>query len=114
MWRSTEGVALCQPRRPSPTPSAVEENVSGPLSGGASLRPTELDVVRLVGEGLPNKDIAAQLFISASHGGVAPYPCLPQGRDSPPACSPPRKLPAASTPALIKKGCRERAQTSDL
>ena len=31
----------------------------------ASLTPTELDVVRLVGEGLPNKDIAAQLFILA-------------------------------------------------
>ena len=36
-----------------------------PASGWASLTPTELDVVRLVGEGLPNKDIAAQLFISS-------------------------------------------------
>ena len=29
-----------------------------------SLTPTELDVVRLVGEGLGNKDIAARLFVS--------------------------------------------------
>jgi DNA-binding CsgD family transcriptional regulator len=35
-----------------------------PASGWESLTPTELDVVRLVGEGLPNKDIAARLFIS--------------------------------------------------
>jgi DNA-binding CsgD family transcriptional regulator len=35
-----------------------------PSSGWASLTPTELDVVRLVGEGLGNKDIAARLFIS--------------------------------------------------
>ena len=33
-------------------------------SGWASLTPTELDVVRLVGEGLGNKDIAARLFVS--------------------------------------------------
>lgn len=35
-----------------------------PANGWESLTPTELDVVRLVGEGLPNKDIAARLFIS--------------------------------------------------
>ncbi|HVQ49040.1 MAG TPA: LuxR C-terminal-related transcriptional regulator, partial [Mycobacterium sp.] len=35
-----------------------------PSSGWGSLTPTELDVVRLVGEGLGNKDIAARLFIS--------------------------------------------------
>jgi DNA-binding CsgD family transcriptional regulator len=35
-----------------------------PSSGWASLTPTELDVVRLVGEGLGNKDVAARLFIS--------------------------------------------------
>jgi DNA-binding CsgD family transcriptional regulator/tetratricopeptide (TPR) repeat protein len=35
-----------------------------PPSGWGSLTPTELDVVRLVGEGLPNKDIATRLFVS--------------------------------------------------
>jgi predicted ATPase/class 3 adenylate cyclase/DNA-binding CsgD family transcriptional regulator len=35
-----------------------------PSSGWASLTPTELDVVRLVGDGLGNKDIAARLFVS--------------------------------------------------
>jgi predicted ATPase/class 3 adenylate cyclase/DNA-binding CsgD family transcriptional regulator len=35
-----------------------------PSSGWASLTPTELDVVRLVSEGLPNKAIAERLFIS--------------------------------------------------
>jgi len=33
-------------------------------TGWASLTPTEHDVVRHVSEGLSNKDIAAQLFIS--------------------------------------------------
>ena len=35
-----------------------------PSSGWASLTPTERDVVRLVSEGLGNKDIATRLFIS--------------------------------------------------
>ncbi len=35
-----------------------------PESGWASLTPTELDVVKLVGDGLANKDIAIRLFIS--------------------------------------------------
>jgi predicted ATPase/class 3 adenylate cyclase/DNA-binding CsgD family transcriptional regulator len=35
-----------------------------PTSGWASLTPTELDVVRLVGEGLTNNDIGIRLFIS--------------------------------------------------
>jgi DNA-binding CsgD family transcriptional regulator len=35
-----------------------------PSAGWASLTPAELEVVRLVGEGLPNKEIAARLFIS--------------------------------------------------
>jgi DNA-binding CsgD family transcriptional regulator len=35
-----------------------------PSSGWASLTPTERDVVRLVSEGLGNRDIAARLFVS--------------------------------------------------
>ena len=35
-----------------------------PASGWASLTPTERDVVRLVGDGLANNDIAARLFVS--------------------------------------------------
>jgi predicted ATPase/class 3 adenylate cyclase/DNA-binding CsgD family transcriptional regulator len=35
-----------------------------PTKGWASLTPTERDVVRLVGEGLANKDVAARLFVS--------------------------------------------------
>ena len=35
-----------------------------PTSGWTSLTPTELDVVRLVSEGLTNNDIATRLFIS--------------------------------------------------
>jgi predicted ATPase/class 3 adenylate cyclase/DNA-binding CsgD family transcriptional regulator len=35
-----------------------------PSTGWDSLTPTELDVVHLVGDGLPNKDIATKLFVS--------------------------------------------------
>jgi DNA-binding CsgD family transcriptional regulator len=35
-----------------------------PSSGWGSLTPTELDVVRLVAEGIPNKDIATRMFVS--------------------------------------------------
>ena len=35
-----------------------------PTSGWGSLTPTELDVVRLVSEGLSNNDVAARLFVS--------------------------------------------------
>ncbi len=35
-----------------------------PTSGWGALTPMELDVVRLVAEGLGNKDIGARLFIS--------------------------------------------------
>ena len=35
-----------------------------PTSGWGSLTPTELDVVRLLSEGLGNKDIATRLFVS--------------------------------------------------
>ncbi|HEX2401942.1 MAG TPA: LuxR C-terminal-related transcriptional regulator, partial [Mycobacterium sp.] len=35
-----------------------------PSSGWAALTPAELDVTRLVREGLANKDIAARLFVS--------------------------------------------------
>ena len=35
-----------------------------PTSGWASLTPAERDVVRLVSEGLANKDIATRLFVS--------------------------------------------------
>jgi len=35
-----------------------------PTSGWESLTPTERDVIRLLGEGLANKDIATRLFVS--------------------------------------------------
>ena len=35
-----------------------------PISGWRALTPTERDVVRLVSEGLANKDIATRLFVS--------------------------------------------------
>ena len=54
----------CPSRRRSPTRSAAAANANAPPAAGASLTPTELDVVRLVSEGLANNDIAARLFIS--------------------------------------------------
>jgi DNA-binding CsgD family transcriptional regulator len=36
----------------------------GPRAGWAALTPTERDVVRLLREGLANKDIALRLFVS--------------------------------------------------
>ncbi|OBH05809.1 LuxR family transcriptional regulator [Mycobacterium sp. E1747] len=36
-----------------------------PATGWESLTPAEVNVVRLVSEGLPNKDVAARLFVSA-------------------------------------------------
>jgi DNA-binding CsgD family transcriptional regulator len=59
----TEGAALS-------TEEAIAYALRGrgerkrPSSGWESLTPTELDVVKLVEEGLPNKDIATRLFIS--------------------------------------------------
>lgn len=58
-----EGAALS-------TPEAIAYALRGrgarkrPAHGWASLTPTELDVARLVSEGLPNKDIATRLFVS--------------------------------------------------
>ncbi|UVO11145.1 LuxR family transcriptional regulator [Mycobacterium sp. SVM_VP21] len=59
----TEGAALS-------TAEAIAYALRGrgerkrPPNGWAALTPTELDVARLVSEGLPNKDIAARLFVS--------------------------------------------------
>jgi predicted ATPase/class 3 adenylate cyclase/DNA-binding NarL/FixJ family response regulator len=53
-----------------PTEEAIAYALRGrgerkrPATGWGSLTPTELDVVRLVGDGLPNKDIATRLFVS--------------------------------------------------
>jgi DNA-binding CsgD family transcriptional regulator len=44
--------------------SAWAEGAALSTDGWASLTPTERDVVRLVGEGLANNDIAARLFVS--------------------------------------------------
>ena len=57
-------VRRCRPRKPSPTRCAAAANASGRRRGWGSLTPTELDVVRLVAEGIPNKDIATRLFVS--------------------------------------------------
>ena len=51
-------------RKRSPTRSEAAANANDPPAVGASLTPTELDVVRLVSEGLANNDIAARLFVS--------------------------------------------------
>ena len=57
-------VRRCRPRKRSRTRNAVAASANGPTSGWGSLTPTEHDVVRLVREGLGNKDIGARLFIS--------------------------------------------------
>ena len=41
-----------------------------PASGWASLTPAERDVIRLVSEGLGNKDIAGRLFVSPRTGKI--------------------------------------------
>ena len=51
-----------------------------PASGWGSLTPTELDVVRLVNEGLGNNDIAARLFVSPRTVQTASHPRLHQAR----------------------------------
>ena len=63
MRRWAEGAALS-------TDEAIAYALRGrgerkrPSTGWESLTPTELDVVRLVAEGIPNKDIATRLFVS--------------------------------------------------
>ena len=54
----------CPPRRRSPTRSVAVVNANDPPAAGRSLTPTELDVVRLVSEGLSNNDVATRLFVS--------------------------------------------------
>ena len=44
--------------------NAIVVNARRPSSGGVSLTRAELDVVKLVSEGLGNKDVAARLFVS--------------------------------------------------
>jgi DNA-binding CsgD family transcriptional regulator len=54
----------CPPEKRSRTHSAGRGQRKRPASGWSSLTPTELDVVRLVSEGLTNNDIATRLFVS--------------------------------------------------
>ena len=66
-----------------------------PTSGWASLTPTELDVVRLVSEGLSNNDIADKAFRLTAHRANPPHPRLHQtrpdlARATGPGSSPPR------------------------
>ena len=44
--------------------NAIVVNARRPSSGGVSLTRAELDVVKLLSEGLGNKDVAARLFVS--------------------------------------------------
>ena len=69
-----------------------------PTSGWGSLTPTELDVIRLVSEGLTNSDIATRLFVSPrtvqthlTHVYTKVGPDLPRAtrsRSSPPHATP--------------------------
>jgi len=54
----------CLPRRRSPNAQRGRGERKRPAGGWASLTRTERDVVRLVSEGLGNKDIATRLFVS--------------------------------------------------
>jgi DNA-binding CsgD family transcriptional regulator len=58
-----EGAALSTDEAIAYTPRGRGQR-KRPASGWASLTPTERDVVRLVSEGLGNKDIATRLFVS--------------------------------------------------
>ena len=69
-----------------------------PASGWASLTPTELDVVRLVSEGLGNNDIADKAFRLTAHRANPPHPRLHQTRPHFAAYSSPKKQPATPNP----------------
>ena len=58
-WRAPR----CPPTRRSPTRNAAAANANDRLAAGLT-HPAERDVVRLVSEGLGNKDIGTRLFIS--------------------------------------------------
>ena len=83
-----------------------------PSSGWASLTPTELDVARLVSEGLANKDIATRLP-------RAPWrrtsPTSTRNSGSPRACNWPRRpLAAPETSAAPMVGTRGSEAPSPL
>jgi DNA-binding CsgD family transcriptional regulator len=66
-----------------------------PASGWASLTPAERDVVRLVSEGLGNKDIATRLFVSPRTV-QAHLTHIYTNSGSPRACSSCRRRPATA------------------
>ena len=89
----------------SPPPrSAAAANAKRPTSGRASLTPTERDVVRLVGEGLANKDIATRLFVSPAHRANPPHPRLHQARPHLPRATRPRSNPPPLTESSTYNG----------
>ena len=57
-------VRRCRSRRRPPTRYSGRGERKRATSGWGSLTRAELDVVKLVSEGLGNKDVAARLFIS--------------------------------------------------